>query len=182
MTPLLKCTLKPDVVDTRKHGRPLLQLAPDPKHLPAVCENVHSTAFNVADSGRHGQHYEYQSEEWANHYHHLRNNVESVNGFVKNASGYSLADPGRFRMRGATAKSILVVIAVAAANLTKIRQFLEHKAEQAVEGHDEVPVIEERSRRQRKVPARTRLTHRQTRRRNSGDRDAPKKSKTQLRI
>ncbi len=180
--PLLKCTLKPDVVDTRKDGRALLQLAPDPKHMPAVCQNLHSTTFNVADSGRHGQHYEYQSEEWANHYHHLRNNVESANGFVKNASGYSLADPGRFRMRGATAKSILVVIAVAAANLTKIRQFLEHKAEQALEGQDEVPVIDERSRRQRKTPARTRLTHRQTRRRNSGDRDAPPKSKTQLRI
>lgn len=40
-----------------------------------------------------------------------------------------------------------------------------HKKEQELEAEDGRPVIEARSRRQRKTPARTRLTHRQSKKR-----------------
>lgn len=177
----MTCAKKPDVIDTRKGGRALLPVTSDPDHTPRVCQNKHSTTFNAADSGRHGQYYEYESEEWNNHYHHLRNNVESMNAFVKDHGRFAIAQPGRFRMRGATAKSILVVITIAAANVFKIRQFLEEKKEGELDAEEGRPAVEARTRRQRKTPARVRITHRQTKRR-AGKPDASRPKGPPLRI
>lgn len=166
--PLVRCAMKPRDIDS-----PLLQISGPKRGLPAVCANKESTTFHVSDGGSHEQYYEYQSRDWANHYNHLRNNVESFNDFVKDTATFAFAQPGRRRMRGVTAQSILMVITVAAANLKKIRQFLEHKMEQEQDAAEGKPVTEGRSRRSRKSSAPTRLTHRSMRNRGQKKRATP---------
>lgn len=171
--PLIRCAMKPDVVDTRKGSRPLLQLSGPKRGVPPVCANQVSTTFHASDGGSHEQYYEYQGDDWANHYHHLRNNVESFNDFVKDSATFAFAQPGRRRMRGVTAQSILMVITVAAANLKKIRQFLEHKNEQEHDATDGKPVTEGRTSRSRKSAAPSRITHREMRNRGQKRKSIP---------
>jgi len=172
--PLLKCAMKPAAVDTRRGNRPLLEIDGPKRGTPPICAQQ-SVDFDIADGGSHEQHYEFAGDDWANHYHHLRNNVESFNAFVKDTATFALALPGRRRMRGATAQSLLMVLVLVAANLTKIRQFLEHKKEQEMDEADQLPPTEGRSRRSRKTPAQTRLTHR-TNRNTKRSRTAPSRT------
>lgn len=174
--PLMTCAKKPNPAASKTSKLPRLPVANPPQHTPAVCAHKWSTTFNVSDSGSHGQYYEYQSTQWANHYHHLRNNVESFNDYVKDVGTFALAQAGRRRMRGSTAESILVVITIAAANLRKIRQFLEHKREQELDHEEGKPAPESRSRRQRKGPAKNRISHREMRNRGLKPGSSPKRT------
>ncbi|MGF3053765.1 hypothetical protein ACQUSY_07360 [Microbacterium sp. YY-03] len=95
-----------------------------PKELPRVCSNKSSIAIPLEAGAKHAQHYQYRSEEWQAHYSHGRNCVEGFNAYIKDGARYTLADPSRRRLRGATAQFLLATVAVVAANIEKIRDFV----------------------------------------------------------
>jgi hypothetical protein len=54
-----------------------------------------------------------------------RNTIEGFNGFIKDGVHEALADPMRRRMRGRAAQHLLTALLVMAANVRKIRAFME---------------------------------------------------------
>ena len=60
-------------------------------------------------------------------YHTLRNSIEGMNGFAKDGAKEALGDPMRRRVRGVAAQSVFVAFQAAAANLRKIRRFVQEK-------------------------------------------------------
>lgn len=160
--PLVTCPLKDLIKDTRVSAPTVMPVLPTSamKSPGAVCTNKTSTTFNVTDGGSYGQYYEFGSEEWESHYHHGRNNVESFNAYVKDAATFDLASPGRRRMRGFTAQSILVVITVAAANIRKVREFLAERAVEELDAAEGVIAPAAGTRRHRKGPASQNLVYR----------------------
>jgi hypothetical protein len=61
-------------------------------------------------------------------YANLRNTNEGFNGYVKDPAHEALDDPGRRRLNGVAAQSILTALLLLAANVRKIRSFLEDAA------------------------------------------------------
>jgi hypothetical protein len=55
----------------------------------------------------------------------MRNDVEGMNGFLKDSAYEGMADPQRRRVRGVAAQSVLVAFQIVAGNLRKIDGFLE---------------------------------------------------------
>lgn len=62
--------------------------------------------------------------------------MESFNAFIKDGGSLAIAMPSRRRLRGTAAQSLLLTIAVVAANLKKIGDFLRAKAEQKLNDAD----------------------------------------------
>jgi hypothetical protein len=58
----------------------------------------------------------------------LRNTNEGMNGFLKDPAHEALDEPGRRRIHGVAAQSVLTALLVMAANVRKIRTFLATKA------------------------------------------------------
>jgi hypothetical protein len=54
-----------------------------------------------------------------------RNTIEGFNGFVKDGAHEALADPTRRRLRGRAAQHVLTALLIMAANVRKIRAFME---------------------------------------------------------
>ncbi|MGW9111656.1 hypothetical protein [Microbacterium sp. NPDC055683] len=159
--PLLTCPLK-ELIDTRVSAPTLMPVIPTSamKSPGVVCTNKTSTTFNLTDGGSYGQSYEFGSKEWESHYHYGRNNVESFNAYIKDAATFDLASPGRRRMRGFTAQSILVVITVAAANIRKVREFLAERAVEELDAAEGITAPTAGTRRHRKGPASQNLVYR----------------------
>ena len=67
----------------------------------------------------------YGSPEWKATYNLLRSANEGMNGFVKDPAREALDDPGRRRLHGVAAQSVLVALLLLAANVRKIRAFLQ---------------------------------------------------------
>jgi len=65
----------------------------------------------------------YGSAEWQTAYNSLRNTNEGMNGYIKDPAHEALDDPGRRRIHGRAAQSVLVALLVVAANVRKIRAF-----------------------------------------------------------
>ena len=57
-------------------------------------------------------------------YNSLRNTNEGMNGYIKDPAHEALDDPGRRRIHGVGAQSVLVAFQVLAANVRKIRTFI----------------------------------------------------------
>jgi hypothetical protein len=115
--PRLSCPLR-DSPPTTSDGRtPVLQPPADP---PKICTQ---TAITIApDIGaRHRQHLPYGTETWARRYATLRNTIEGLNGYAKDPAHEALGLPGRRRVRGLAAQTILCATLLMAANLRKIR-------------------------------------------------------------
>jgi serine/threonine protein kinase HipA of HipAB toxin-antitoxin module len=51
----------------------------------------------------------------------LRNTIEGLNGYLKDAAHQALAQPARRRVRGIAAQSIFTALLLIAANIRKIR-------------------------------------------------------------
>ncbi|WP_162924882.1 hypothetical protein [Mycetocola zhujimingii] len=158
--PTVTCPLK-EMCPSGDSTKALIPIIKVPKSKLKVCTNKSSTTFGPSDSKSHGQYYEFGSKEWEAQYHHARNNVESFNGYVKNENTFGLAQPGRRRMRGYTAKMFLVVITVAAANLQKVRDFLLNLKEIEQDTADGIVAPIARSRRNRRISAPSRITGRE---------------------
>jgi hypothetical protein len=64
------------------------------------------------------------SAEWHATYNLLRNTNEGMNGYLKDPAHEALDQPGRRRVHGVAAQSVLTALLLMAANVRKIRAFL----------------------------------------------------------
>lgn len=127
-SPTVSCVLKP-----RKGKTPLgMPSLPPTTNLPAeppkICTNKESVSFGPEHGLKYGQKVPYQTAEWNKLYHSPRNTIEGLNGLLKNDATTAFASPGRRRVRGRTAQTILAAIMIAALNVSKIRSFLRGSA------------------------------------------------------
>ena len=115
--PGLICPLRPASLSPRDGRAKVLQPPPEP---PKVCTQ---TAITIApDIGaRYRQDLPYASLAWHNTYAALRNTIEGLNGYVKDAAHEALAQPARRRVRGIAAQSVFTALLLIAANIRKIR-------------------------------------------------------------
>ncbi len=68
----------------------------------------------------------YYSDQWITRYRSGRSTMEGHNGFAKDPGHENLEEAGRRRMRGGALNSIFVAFLVYAANVRKIRSFIDH--------------------------------------------------------
>ena len=115
--PGLICPLRPASLSPRDGRAKVLQPPPEP---PKVCTQ---TAITIApDTGaRYRQDLPYASLTWHNTYAALRNTIEGLNGYLKDAARQALAQPARRRVRGIAAQSVFTALLLIAANIRKIR-------------------------------------------------------------
>jgi hypothetical protein len=115
--PGLICPLRQASLSPRDGRAKVLQPPPEP---PKVCTQ---TAITIApDIGaRYRQDLPYASLAWHNTYAALRNTIEGLNGYVKDAARQALAQPARRRVRGIAAQSVFTALLLIAANIRKIR-------------------------------------------------------------
>jgi hypothetical protein len=115
--PGLICPLRPASLTPRDGRAKVLQPPPEP---PKVCIQ---TAITIApDTGaRYRQDLPYASPAWHRSYATLRNTIEGLNGYLKDAAHQALAQPARRRVRGIAAQSIFTALLLIAANIRKIR-------------------------------------------------------------
>ena len=119
--PALACPLRPRSLSPRD-GRPKV-LTP-PEEPPRICQQAAITI--PPDAGaRYRQTLPYGSQAWHTRYATLRNTIEGLNGFVKDPAHEALAQPGRRRVRGIAAQSLLTALLLTAANIRKIRAWRE---------------------------------------------------------
>jgi hypothetical protein len=120
MCPLRETSLSP------RDGRPKV-LAP-PQEPPKVCTQ---TAITIPpDAGaRYRQDLPYGSPAWHERYAALRNTIEGLNGYAKDPAHEALGQPGRRRIRGIAAQSVLTALLLTAANIRKIRAWRELTAD-----------------------------------------------------
>ena len=113
-----------------------------PSVPPKICTQ---RAVTIApDVGaRHRQDLAFGSDPWARTYATYRNTIEGTNGFVKDTAHESLQAPGRRRVRGIAAQSVLVAFLLMAANIRKIA------AHRAMVSDGTGPQVAERARRRR---------------------------------
>jgi hypothetical protein len=62
----------------------------------------------------------------------MRNTNEGFHGYVKDEAQESLAKPQRRRLHGVAPQSVLTALCLMAANVRKVRTFLDQKAKQLV--------------------------------------------------
>ncbi len=95
-----------------------------PKHADRICRQT-SVSFPPSAGAKYRQDIQYGTEEWHEVYATARNTIEGFNGFIKDGAHEALADPTRRRMRGRAAQHLLTALLVMAANVRKIRAFME---------------------------------------------------------
>jgi hypothetical protein len=115
--PALMCPLRQASLSPRD-GRP--KVLQPPEEPPRIC---HQAAITIApDIGaRYRQDLPYGSPAWHQCYATLRNTIEGLNGYAKDPAHQALAQPGRRRIRGIAAQSLLTALLLIAANIRKIR-------------------------------------------------------------
>ena len=117
--PHLCCPLRPSAVTAALGRVPVLS---PPELPPKIC--TQSSVTIAPDIGaRHRQDLPFGSEEWARTYAAYRNTIEGWNGYVKDTAHEALAEPGRRRVRGIAAQSLLVTLQFMAANTRKVAAF-----------------------------------------------------------
>lgn len=136
--PKLACPLRED--SQRDHARTPV-LAP-PAQPPKICTQ---TAITIGPhiGARHRQQLRYGTTDWARTYATLRNTIEGLNGYLKDPAHEALDQPGRRRVRGITAQTIICAVLLTAANLRKIR------AHRAAVADNNAQTITRRARRRR---------------------------------
>ena len=125
---LARCDLKPASV--RDATRGLLRVIPSAelKASPPPSCSQQSVMIPPEAGAKYGQPLLYQSAEWSTTYNLLRNTMEGMNGYVKDPAHEALDEPGRRRLHGVAAQSVLTAMLLMAANVRKIRTFLAAKA------------------------------------------------------
>ena len=97
------------------------------EHPPACCTQE-SVTVHPESGAKFSQDLAYQSPAWKTTYARLRNATEGTNGFLKDPAHEALDNAGHRRVRGVAAQSLLTALLALAANVRKIRSFLEHRA------------------------------------------------------
>ena len=126
--PLARCERKPASIRRAPAGSARIVLPAQADELrPECC--VQETVTVAPEAGaKFAQDLPYASPEWQNRYNSLRNATEGANGFLKDPAHEALDDRGRRRLHGVAKESILVAFLILAANVRKIRGFLERAA------------------------------------------------------
>ncbi len=117
------CPLRPE---SMKGERVVLRsrVATPPEHVDRICRQT-SVSFPPTAGAKYRQDIQYGTEEWHEMYATARNTIEGFNGFIKDGAHEALADPTRRRLRGRAAQHLLIALLVMAANVRKIRAFME---------------------------------------------------------
>ena len=95
-----------------------------PEHPDRICTQT-SVSFPPTAGAKYRQDAHYGSPNWHSQYAVARNTIEGLNGYVK-VGPEQLASPERRRIRGRTAQHVLTALLVAAANIRKIRTWLDN--------------------------------------------------------
>jgi hypothetical protein len=122
---MARCDLKPASVHVEQtRGRTRIYLKDDVRANPPPSCSQQSVTIAPEAGAKFGQELLYNSAEWHAAYSTLRNTNEGFNGFVKDPAHEALDDPGRRRVLGVAAQSVLTALLLMAANVRKIRAFL----------------------------------------------------------
>jgi hypothetical protein len=130
-SPLARCELKPRSVTRRTQGS--LRIHPDValQALPPPCCTQETVTVPPVAGAKFAQDLPYKSSEWQATYNTIRNANEGFNGYVKDAAHEALDDADRRRIHGVAAQTVFAAMLLMAANVRKIRAFLEDVAQQA---------------------------------------------------
>ena len=123
-----RCEMKPASIVDPTRGK--LRVLPSPGLVanPPACCSQQSVMVPPEAGAKFRQPLLYQSAEWCTTYNLLRNTNEGMNGYVKDPAHEALDEPGRRRIHGVAAQSVLTALLLMAANVRKIRTFLATKA------------------------------------------------------
>jgi hypothetical protein len=121
--PTVRCPLKPSSTTRDNRGRLHIVVEPALKANPPSSCTQQSVTVPPEAGAKFRQELLYGGPEWSDAYHSLRNTNEGMNGYVKDPAHEALDDPGRRRIHGIAAQSVLVAFLVMAANVRKIRTF-----------------------------------------------------------
>ncbi len=127
------CDLKPESVKSpRAAGRTRIPVASLPSHPDDICKQK-SVTFTPTAAAKYVQPLHYKSEQWQHIYATGRNAMEGFNGYLKDPNRNTIAAPGLRRVRGRAAQQLVVAFLIAAANIAKIRQWLEQNPDDKAE-------------------------------------------------
>ncbi|MFB9315184.1 hypothetical protein [Nocardioides plantarum] len=91
---------------------------------PSVCQSQAIT-MKPTDGAKFRQAIPFGTDEHTDIYHRLRQSQEGMHGFAKDEAQEALGTPGRRRVRTLVAQQLFAAFLIAAANVRKIRSFLE---------------------------------------------------------
>jgi len=95
-----------------------------PEHADRICRQS-SVSFPPSVGAKYRQDIQFGTPRWHEMYATTRNTIEGFNGYIKDGAHEALADPTRRRLRGRAAQHVLTALLVMAANVRKIRTFME---------------------------------------------------------
>ena len=126
--PTVYCELKPktDTFDGKVRVR--IRPTDEIKAQPPKCCTQESVTIPPSAGAKFFQSLPLGTPEHQAAYAAMRNDVEGMNGFLKDSAYEGMADPQRRRVRGVAAQSVLVAFQIVAGNLRKIDSFLEKMA------------------------------------------------------
>jgi len=145
--PVVRCPLKPRSLTRAPAGSQRVVLDDAIRAHPPACCTQESITIHPEAGAKFSQDLAYQGPAWQATYARLRNATEGTNGFLKDPSHEALDDAGRRRVHGVAAQSLFTALLALAANVRKIRSFLEQLAVDA----GKVPRLPSR-RRTRRLP------------------------------
>jgi hypothetical protein len=120
------CPLKPDSL----RGKTLVQrvrITTKPAHPDRICHQT-SVSFPPTVGAKYRQDVPFGTAAWQAMYATARNTIEGFNGYVKDGPHEALGNATRRRLRGRTAQHFLTALLVMAANIRKLRTFLDNCA------------------------------------------------------
>jgi len=121
---LARCDLKPASVADTTRGKLWVIPSSELKASPPPSCTQQSVIIPPEAGAKFRQALLFQSAEWRATYNLLRNTNEGMNGYVKDPAHEALDEPGRRRIHGVAAQSVLTAMLLMAANVRKIRTFL----------------------------------------------------------
>ena len=123
--PTATCELKPRPDAGGKKDKAVV--VDVPKNPDDVCTHEMVTMHLIKES-RYLQPLQYKSPEWRRMYTFARNLVEGKSAHAKTQGAEAIAEPGRRRLRGLTAQSVLMTFLVVSSNLRQINSFEQNAA------------------------------------------------------
>ncbi|HTZ07679.1 MAG TPA: hypothetical protein VMB72_01325 [Acidimicrobiales bacterium] len=126
--PVVRCPLKPRSLTRAPAGSQRIVLDDEIAEHPPACCTQETVTVHPEAGAKFAQDLPYQSPAWHATYHRLRNATEGMNGFLKDPAHEALGDAGRRRVHGVAAQSFFTALLILAANVRKIRTFLEQRA------------------------------------------------------
>jgi hypothetical protein len=129
-SPVVRCELKPRSIRRAPAGRQRVVVDDEIRTAPPACCTAETVTVPPAAGAKFAQEHPYASPEWQERYNTLRNATEGANGFLKDPAHEAL-DAGPRRVHGVAAQSLFVAFLILAANVRKIRSFMEKIATDA---------------------------------------------------